>query len=136
MSVSKSRLSYEDVFDVFSRASDDKHGIRIAFKDEGTAKYYRLRMNYARTIDRQDNKQIYELGHPMHGRSSYDHLMTTIREIDGVWYLYLIPINDASRLQIESLEGKDIDPPQSVTVYEPPKRLEAPQPIRRITFRR
>ena len=126
MSLPTSRLAYSDVFDIFDKALGDPHGIRIPFRDRGKASYYRMRMNYGRTIDRADNREIYERGHPMHGRSPYDHLLTTLREVDGVWYIYVIPMLDASRMEIESLEGLDPDPPQAkLTIIEPPRQTLA-----------
>ena len=114
MSVPTSRLAYQDVYDIFDKALGDPHGIRIPFPSHGKAAYYRLRMYYGRNIARADNKKIYEEGHPMHGRSNYDALSATLREVNGIWYIYLIPLLNADHMEIESLEGLNPDPPKEV----------------------
>ena len=114
MSVPTSRLAYQDVYDVFDKALNDEHGIRIPFPSRGKAAYYRMRMYAAREIAREDNKKVYEEGHPMYGRSNYDAFSATLREVKGIWYIYLIPMLDARRMEIESLEGLDNDQPQVV----------------------
>lgn len=89
MATATSRLAYEDCFTVFGQALDDGKGIRIPFPDEGAARHYRTRLHSARALDRADNRETYPHPHPMHGQSLYDSIVCRLRQIDGVWYVYL-----------------------------------------------
>ena len=108
MTTSTSRLSYADAEAVFDAAMANEKGIRIPFSDDREAKHFRLRLHTFRQIDREDNARTFERGHPLYGRSNYDVIRARVVAIDKTWYLYLEPINDASRLKIESLT--DIEP--------------------------
>jgi hypothetical protein len=108
VTASTSRLAYDDVFECYDRALKDEFGIRIKFESHGDIMHFRSRLNVARSIDRKDNREIYPRDHPMHGVSQYDRIICRVREVDGVWWLYMLPILGAGALEIESLTSFDI----------------------------
>jgi hypothetical protein len=113
MSTSTSRLSYVDCYELMDRALDDPRGVRLKFEKEGDARYFRMRLHYARKIDREDNKSVYERDHPMWGISQYDRLCSRIRREREDWYLYLEHSN-VGWVEIEDLgEAPKPNPVQS-----------------------
>jgi hypothetical protein len=108
VTVSTSRLAYDDVYECYDRALKDEFGIRIRFESHGDIMHFRSRLNVARAIDRKDNREIYPREHPMHGVSQYDRVICRVREVDGAWWLYMLPILGAGALEIESLTSFDV----------------------------
>lgn len=102
MAMSDSRAAYIDVFKVLDQAMEDPVGVRIKFTDNGDAMRYRLRINYARKLDRQDNREIYDVGHKMYGRSIYDPIQAIIEKDGDAFWLYVRKA-DAIPLAIENL---------------------------------
>ncbi len=104
MALPDSRLAYEDCFKILERALESTKGIRVRFADRGTALRFRTRLHYARNIDRSDNRQNFERGHPMFGKSLYD--VITVRDPvkdDKTIWLYIEKL-DGNELEIEELE--------------------------------
>lgn len=94
MPVSSSRLSYSDCFTLFDKAHADEKGARFQVNggdNYGDAYHFRLRMHQARAIDRKDNKEIYEIGEPLYGRSIFDPLVIQIKgpDTEGKWWIYV-----------------------------------------------
>lgn len=103
MTTSTSKVSYIDCYDALDRALASAKGIRLRFTDRGAAWSFRLKLNRARAINREDNAEIYDLGHPLHGRSEYDKFQIYLREGDeGEWFLLIIPVNNS--MVIEEIE--------------------------------
>jgi hypothetical protein len=76
--------AYDDCRDIFERATLDPKGARAKAGTREAAVALRTRLHYFRTLDRQANADIYDAGHPMHGRSLYDgFLVELIRDEDG-----------------------------------------------------
>ena len=89
MALSNSILAYIDCKEFLERAVDDERGARIPFRTEKEAEYWRMRCNQFRKLDRQQNRQVFELGHKMHGNSEYDGLTMIIRHSqDGYAWVY------------------------------------------------
>lgn len=89
MALSNSTLAYTDCREFLEKALDADHGSRIPFRDEGGAKYFQMRCNQYRTLDRADSKLIYEPGHNLHGKSAYDVLTLTVKlSTDGYAWVY------------------------------------------------
>ena len=90
MPTSTSRLSYPDCEAFLNLAIEDEKGARIPFLTEGMANQFRVRLNYFRTLVRNDNREIHPArDDPMHGRSEYDVLQFTILPDDeGEWWVY------------------------------------------------
>jgi hypothetical protein len=109
MVVSTSRLAYSDCFDLMDRAIADQKGIKVKFDSYDDAFNFRFRIHSARRIDRNENKQMYPEGHPMHGRSVYDQITCRIRRFDGGAWLRL-ERNDAREFEVESLSEPDEEP--------------------------
>jgi len=105
MSLPTTRLAYADAYDAFDQALADSVGIRIQFDTEEQAKHFRFRLNYARQMDRDDNRKTYAPDHPLFGKSAYDRLVARIRreQEDGKWYLYLETSLNPDQLVIQSL---------------------------------
>lgn len=106
MPVSNSRLSYSDCFTLFDKALDDSKGARYQVNGgltRGDAWQFRLRMHNARQIDRKDNRELFELGDPLYGRSIYDPLLIQIKQdVEEKWWIYVIH-TEIDEGQIESL---------------------------------
>lgn len=121
MSASTSKLSYSDCFEVMDKALEASRGIRIQFADEGVAKHFLVRMNKARVLDRNENRQIYAEGDVLFGRSVYDPLMGQIKRVDGQVWLFLKKLT-AEHLVIEEIDGTELadeKPRLEVTVTGP-----------------
>lgn len=92
MSLSTSRLAYDDALQFLERALADPKGVRACFgTDEGAATHFRMRCHVGRNLDRQENAKLYvDKGHPLHGRSMYDVLTMRVLQDDdlGEWWVY------------------------------------------------
>lgn len=140
MVTSTSRLAYSDCFDLMDKAIADPKGIKVKFAAGEDAWHFRIRLHTARKIDRLDNKDTYDQGHPMHGRSVYDQLTMRIRKADDHVWLRLERI-DAREFEIESLNEPEAEPElaftQTALIVKEPQRptVHETQPLRRM-FRR
>lgn len=89
MAMSNSILAYSDCKEFLEKAIEDQKGARRPFQGpyaEDHASRYRMRCHQFRKLDREQNAEIYEVGHQMHGRSEYDLLTLTLRySHDAVW---------------------------------------------------
>lgn len=116
MPVSSSRLSYSDCFTLFDKAHADVKGARFQVNGGDSysdAWYFRLRMHQARAIDRKDNKEIYEIGDPLYGRSIFDPLQIQIKaDTERKWWIYVkhteINVDDIESLS--ELEAGEAQP--------------------------
>lgn len=141
MVTSSSRLAYSDCFDLMDKAIADPKGIKIKFSANEDAWHFRIRLHTARKIDRIDNMEVYEKGHPMHGRSVYDQLTMRIRKSGDNAWLRLERI-DTREFEIESLTEPETEPELLLTqtamikVKEPSRpTLHETQPLRRMLRR-
>ena len=91
MPTSTSRLSYSDCFDYFDQALSDPLGLALGFEYSGDARQFRLRMNAARALDREENALAYATNpdHPLFGRSMYDELQLKLRQAFGKTYVVI-----------------------------------------------
>ena len=124
MSLSNSRLSYTDCFDLLDQALEQSRGLRIEVPDINAANYLRMRIHHARQIDRNENKITYaDPDAPLHGRSPYDILVVRIEATNGSGWVYL----DKQKVDIGRIEaipeGYQVD-------HVPMLRLEGPKPER------
>lgn len=141
MVTSTSRLAYSDCFDLMDKAIADPKGIKIKFAAGEDAWHFRIRLHTARKIDRNDNREIYDQGHQMHGRSVYDQLTMRIRKTSDFAWLHLERI-DAREFEIESLTEPEKEPELLLTqtsmlkVKEPARpTAHETQPLRRMLRR-
>src|SRR5258706_4433955 len=89
MALSNSIMAYHDCKEFLERAVDDEKGARIPFRTEKEAEYWRMRCNQFRSLDRGQNRMIFDLGHKMYGQSEYDGLTMVIRHSsDGYYWVY------------------------------------------------
>jgi hypothetical protein len=116
MTTSTSRLAFTDCLDIFDRALNARVGVRRMFDDYGPAAHFITRMHRFREIDRRDNAESYEKGHPLHGRSVYDQCVVRRPRVDseGKWWVYIEKM-DVSTMVIEEIEPE---------AYEEPKAIE------------
>jgi hypothetical protein len=119
MSVSNSRLSYLDAYEILDRALDRTVGVRVRQPDLNAATYLRMRLHQARKIDRLDNKSIFEPDHIMHGRSQYDVLIVTIDATTEGVFLYVTKIESKAAM-IEDLGEPALPPPKDQPQLAPP----------------
>lgn len=102
MSISTSRLSYQDCYEFMDHAMDDDKGSRIVCGTRDNSTFFRMRCHTARQINRTDNRQIYEAGHPLYNASIYDKLVFRIKEDeDGKFWVYA----EKTELDLEAVEG-------------------------------
>jgi len=83
MPSSNSRTAYEDCFDLWNRALDSPRGIQVLISDFGAARHLRTRLHYARSLDRAQSREVYEVEDPQYGTSPFDPLVVRFREHDG-----------------------------------------------------
>ena len=89
MPLPSSPLAYQDCYQLFDAAVNDPQGARVFKGTQEAAAHFRLRCNYARVVNRNENAKTYEKDHPLHGRSEYDTVRLTLREdTEGGWYVY------------------------------------------------
>lgn len=130
MTVSTSRLSFDDCFSLFDRVLEEPEGIRVKFPTFGAANYFRMRMHQARSLDREDNRLAYDKGDPLYARSIYDRIKGTIEKDGLVWWLYLQRYS-IEGLHIESLATLDDDNASEADASEPEmaETIETKQPV-------
>lgn len=127
MPPSKSRFAYDDCYSLMEAALADGVGTRYLVDDVGRANQLRLRLNYARSIDREQNAEAYPLEHPMHGRSEYDKLIFKVNLREGQWWVY-IEVNTLNPLKVEGLSEVEDKEPEFEPMVAMPERAE---PIKR-----
>lgn len=88
MSITNSRTAYEACYDVLDQALASASGTRVQLPSSNDAVNYRVRLHYARKLDRDDSKKRHPPDHPDHGKSDYDRLIVTI---DDTW-VYIRPL--------------------------------------------
>lgn len=121
MSLSNSRLSYSDCYDLLDRAIEEPRGIRVEVPDLNAAVYLRMRIHHARTINRQENARIYkDPSEPLHGRSPYDVFVVRVEEANGLAWVYL----DKQKVEIGRIE---VIPEGYQIEHEPMKMIEGPK---------
>lgn len=126
MTVSTSRLAFEDCYAVMQAALDDKAGVMMRMASENAATHFRLRCHQARKIDRQFNAETYEKGNPMHGCSAYDRLTIKIRQDETGIILVFEQTNLIPGDVISLTDGEAV--PIDMPMLPPPlKMLEAPR---------
>lgn len=106
MSISTSKIAYEDCYALLDRALEARHGIKIVVPNYQFGRGLCTRINYARVLDRQTNREVYPEGDPHHGVSSYDVL--TIRypkEEAGRWWIKLEKVT-VDTLVVEEIEAE------------------------------
>lgn len=108
MSVPKSLLAYTDCIDYFDTALRFSEGCRIPLPDYEFGIRLRMRLNYCRKLDRDNNAKLYAEGHKMHGTSQYDKITCVLEQFEAIWYL-MLKRNDLMRMPIEGL-GQELDP--------------------------
>lgn len=82
--------AYEDCFDLFDAAKNDEKGSRALIGTRGDAKYYTMRMQKARSLQRAESRRIYPRDDPAYNKSEYDHLRVTVKEDEkGLWWVYV-----------------------------------------------
>lgn len=132
MPTSTSRLSYTDCFDYFEQALADPKGLAIGFEFSGDARHFRLRLHAARALDRRENAETYEQGHPLFGRSMFDEIVLRIREIEGETYV-LLEKSSAKVLNVKSLSEMVL--PEDLVEPEPMEQAK-PKEVVTLTDRR
>lgn len=99
MTISNSVLAYDDCYDLFEQALTSDKGIRIEFDEVGKARQHVMRMHQARQLTRNQNTKIYSKDHPMFGKSEYDQLRCSCREVDEVWYVYIEKVQTPNKVE-------------------------------------
>lgn len=104
MSISTSKLAYEDCYDILDRALNAPSGIRVAAETRGQAVQLLTRLNYARTLERELSKEIHHPESSDYNVSQYDTLQVRRpREEDSKWWIYIV--RRGQSVEIEELEA-------------------------------
>lgn len=133
MSISTSRGAYQDCRDLFEKADEDPRGCRVFIGPEGQARFFIMRMHQARQIDRNDNRQMYEFGHPMHNASPWDKFKCSKREDnDGKWWVYVekVELNLGAVENLSELAEYEFIEPKRI-IHAPVQQLEYTPPQNR-----
>lgn len=108
MALSESLAAYADCFEYFDKAAKTKKGIRILFETKKVANYFRLRMNYARVLDRREAARVHPRTSPQWGKSEFDKFRIKIVEAiegTGEWWVYIDPFGMEREVrEVEELE--------------------------------
>lgn len=128
MTLPTHRVAYEVEYGILDKALANEIGARIRMPSHESANHLRARIHQARKIDRVENRDAYDEGHPMHGQSVYDKLVCRIRQKEERVYLY-IEQRSAESFEVEPLgaETEEEQPPmdvKEVVVAEPLKRRD------------
>lgn len=104
MSLPNQIAAYEDCFDAFDRALADEKGVRVQFGDQGSAKFFQMRMQQARSLQRAESARLYERSDVRWNKSIYDSLVVRNPAVDpdGAWWIY-IERHGAAITAIESI---------------------------------
>jgi hypothetical protein len=81
--------AHEDCFEVLDRALESDTGVRAMMDDKGAAIHYRMRLHYARKLDRERSTEAHPTDHPDYGKSVYDNLVVSVREENNTWWIYI-----------------------------------------------
>lgn len=86
MPTSQSREAYEDCYVLLDRAIEAERGIGASFSDRGEAYHFRVRLNAARQLDRDLQREV----DPNNGKSDYDVLTFRVKLWpDGKWWVFI-----------------------------------------------
>lgn len=95
MSLTDQRAAYEDCYRLYQEAVDSPKGagVRIPRPSQNDAKFFALRMNKARSIQRRDSRRVYPPDHHLFDTSEFDHLQVCVRGPDptGEWWVEVKP---------------------------------------------
>lgn len=94
MSLTDQRAAYTDCYDFYQAAVDSPNGagVRHPFPTENEARFFALRMNKARSIQRRDSRRIYPTNSPLYDTSEFDHLQVIVRpDTAGEWWAIVKP---------------------------------------------
>lgn len=127
MTLSISKLAYDDCYAVMDAALADDRGIAVKMESFDAANHFRMRCHQARKIDRSLNAETYEKGHALHRASQYDRLTLKIRNsADGFWLvLERTKIIPGEVVSLTTNEPVQLDMPQALP---PPTILALPPP--------
>lgn len=130
MSLSNSRLAYQDCYELFDKALDEPRGIRVEVASIGAASYLRLRLHHARQINRAENRATYpDPAEPLHARSIYDIFVVRIDEDNASAWVYL----DKQKVEIGRIES--IEETRQIGAEPVLLQIEGPKASSEITGR-
>lgn len=108
MSLSENLAAYEDCIRLWKLAEESEKGARAAFRTQALAHRYRMRMNMARRIERDNMKRQHAIDDPAWGNTVWDKFKATVEgpDANGEWYVYIKP-HGMEVLDMESLDDLD-----------------------------
>jgi len=86
--------AYEDCFEHYEQARNSVKGIRVLHATKAAASMFRMRLNHARVLERNEAKKLYPPDDPRWGKSENDHLRVMLKpaaEDDGKFWVYIEP---------------------------------------------
>lgn len=89
MALNKSKLAYEQEYEVLDQALESVSGIRFPYPTRSDAHAYQVRLNYARQMDREESHSRLDPADPMFGKSVYDCLRTSLKHEGSKWWIYI-----------------------------------------------
>jgi hypothetical protein len=89
MPLPNNRGAFKPFYDVLDRALESSQGIRIECTTIGDAYQYRNRLNWARKLDQELNRESRKPGDPKYGASDYDQLIVTVKVEEEKCWVYV-----------------------------------------------
>ena len=94
MAYSRNPPDFDRSVELLEQALASERGIRIICGPKAGATKQTFRLNEARAKIRAENREIYEFGHELHGRSPYEHFSIRVRPSADpeTWYCEIVPL--------------------------------------------
>lgn len=120
MSLPQRIAAYDDCFNIYEAAIKDG-GVIVYFRDYGEANHFSMRMQMARSLQRDEAKRLYPTSDPRHGQSVYDRLTVRkpvpVDDDSGEWGVRIEPFH-SKILAIQRLDAKE-DPTEQLLLEGP-----------------
>jgi len=131
--------AYEDCFDLYDAAKNDEKGSRALIGSRGEAKYYAMRMQQARKLQRNESRRMFPKESPAYNKTDYDSLKVTCREDKhGLWWVYVTRHRHDVRIIEQLSEIKDqelVEHARPLLLQNEPKLISQSAPVMAIRRR-
>lgn len=88
---------------IWERAVEAEKGLRLDFKTKKAATSARFALYTARTINREENTEIFAPGDPEYGRSPWDEFKATIEQDESGFHLLITRHSNAAPMKVSEL---------------------------------
>ncbi len=120
MTLPSKPAAYRDCYELFDLALATPGGVRAPAPSAERARHFQLRMNKARTIERDFNRRAYPRDNLLYDTSPWDGLAVAVRGPDaaGEWWVYVEPSGNfslvaaAEPINPDAASAPDLIPPE------------------------